>query len=180
MLCFAQGQMAAFEELYERYALRVWRYFYRHGGDAALAEDLAQDLWFAVVDNARRYEVRGRFAAWLFTMAHHRLVDHWRQHQGQASLSIDENVGQAQVQALFAASDFAPERRASRRQAAERLLQALAGLPVEQRTAFLLQAEAGMSVMEIAEASKVSVETAKSRLRYARAKLRLALEEMAL
>ena len=54
--------------------------------DAALADDLAQDLWFAVVDSACRYEVRSRFTTWLFTMAHHRLVDHWRRQRPGISL----------------------------------------------------------------------------------------------
>ena len=55
------------------------------------------------------------------------------------------------------------------------LLDALAQLPPEQREAFLLQAEADMSVADIAAATHVTQETAKSRLRYARTKLRQAL-----
>ncbi|MCB2031684.1 MAG: RNA polymerase subunit sigma-24, partial [Rhodoferax sp.] len=52
-------------------------------------------------------------------------------------------------------------------------------LPVEQRDAFLLQAEAGMSVQEIAATTQVTFETAKSRLRYARQTLRRLLQEYA-
>jgi DNA-directed RNA polymerase specialized sigma24 family protein len=52
-------------------------------------------------------------------------------------------------------------------------------LPAEQREAFLLQAEADMSVEEIAGATGVSFETAKSRLRYARRSLRQLLQEFA-
>jgi len=52
-------------------------------------------------------------------------------------------------------------------------------LPPEQRHAFLLQAEGGMSVAEIADATGVGLETAKSRLRYARTALRRALEDIA-
>ena len=56
--------------------------------------------------------------------------------------------------------------------AARALLDALAVLSAVQREAFLLQAEAGMSLEEIAQATGVGTETAKSRLRYARARLR--------
>ena len=58
------------------------------------------------------------------------------------------------------------------------VLAALAELPPEQREAFLLQAEAEMSVSDIAVATGVGFETAKSRLRYARAALRRALENL--
>jgi RNA polymerase sigma factor (sigma-70 family) len=56
------------------------------------------------------------------------------------------------------------------------LLDALAALPAVQREAFLLQAEGGLSVADIAQATGVPAETAKSRLRYARAALRQTLE----
>jgi RNA polymerase sigma-70 factor (ECF subfamily) len=59
------------------------------------------------------------------------------------------------------------------------LLAALDALPPGQRDAFLLQAEGGMSVADIAAATGVGAETAKSRLRYARAALRRALEDIA-
>lgn len=62
---------------------------------------------------------------------------------------------------------------------AQALLAALAQLPADQRECFLLQVEADMTVAEIAQATAVAEETAKSRLRYARAKLRAALEDLA-
>ena len=58
-------------------------------------------------------------------------------------------------------------------------MQALAKLPGEQREAFLLQVEGDLSVEEIAAVTDSSFETAKSRLRYARAKLRELLKEHA-
>ena len=59
------------------------------------------------------------------------------------------------------------------------LLSAVAQLPAEQRSAFLLQAEGELSVEEIADATGSNFETVKSRLRYARAKLRQLLWEYA-
>ena len=59
------------------------------------------------------------------------------------------------------------------------LLNAVAQLPAEQRSAFLLQAEGELSVEEIADATGSNFETVKSRLRYARAKLRQLLWEYA-
>ena len=179
MQSYAAGQAAAFEQLYGRHRLRMWRYCYRNTGDGALADDLAQDLWFAVVDNAARYEVRSKFTTWLFTMAHHRLVDHWRRQRHGISLSADTEESMRLADSLFAASGFEPDHQLDRQLMAQALLAALAQLPTEQRECFLLQVEADMTVAEIAQATGVAEETAKSRLRYARAKLRAALEELA-
>ena len=69
-----------------------------------------------------------------------------------------------------------PERLQGRKDLAQALLAALADLPADQRAAFLLQAEGDLSVADIASATGVPQETAKTRLRYARAKLRQAIE----
>lgn len=176
MQSYAAGQAMAFETLYQRHEQRLWRYFFRNTGDAALADDLSQDLWFSVVESAASYEIRSKFTTWLFTMAHHRLVDHWRRRRPGLSLGGDSEESQRLAESLFAASGFEPDHRLDRRLLAQLLLDALAQLPVEQRECFLLQVEADMTVADIAQATGVAEETAKSRLRYARSKLRQALE----
>ena len=175
MLAYARGQAAAFEPLYSRHGQRIWRYFLRNTGNAALADDLAQDTWFAVVDAAPNYQPSAKFTTWAFTLAHHKLVDHWRRHKAHASLDEESAEGMNLAETLFANSGFDPERLQGRKDLARALLDALAQLPPEQREAFLLQAEADMSVADIAAATHVTPETAKSRLRYARNKLRQAL-----
>ncbi|MGF6211861.1 RNA polymerase sigma factor (sigma-70 family) [Comamonas sp. 4034] len=175
MLAYARGHAAAFEPLYARHSQRLWRYFFRNTGNAALADDLAQDTWFAVVDAAPGYEPSAKFSTWAFTLAHHKLVDHWRRHKPHASLDEETSEGMALAETLFANSGFDPERLQGRKDIARALLHALSQLPPEQREAFLLQAEADMAVADIAAATRVTQETAKSRLRYARAKLRQAL-----
>ena len=67
----------------------------------------------------------------------------------------------------------------SSREQAKALLDAIEQLPEDQREAFLLQAEGDMSVEEIAAAIGVTFETAKSRLRYARSKLKTLLADFA-
>lgn len=176
MHAYASGDAHAFETLYDRHALPVWRFVQRSVQNAALADDLVQEVWFAVVRQAPQYEARAKFRTWLFTMAHHRVVDHWRTHKAHASLDAESEDGASLAEMLAAESGFGPERQLDSRELAQALLDALAALPTVQREAFLLQAEAGMSLAEIAQATGVSQETAKSRLRYARAKLRETLE----
>jgi len=176
MLAFAAGDVHAFETLYDRHALPVWRFVMRSVNDRALADDLVQDVWFSLARQAPAYEARARFRTWLFTLAHHRLVDHWRSHRNHASLDATTEDGASLADTLAAESGFGPERRLTSREQAQALLDALATLPAMQREAFLLQAEGGLTVVEIAQTTGVSPETAKSRLRYARARLRETLE----
>lgn len=176
MQAFAGGDARAFETLYDRHALPVWRFVRRSLPDASVADDLVQDVWFTLVRHAPQYEVRAKFRTWLFTLAHHRLADHWRTHKQHASLDAETEDGAALAETLAAESGFGPERRLSSREQAQALLDALADLPAAQREAFLLQAEGGLSLAEIAQATGVTQETAKSRLRYARARLRETLK----
>jgi RNA polymerase sigma factor (sigma-70 family) len=179
MQAYAAGDARAFETLYDRHALPVWRFVQRNLQDTALADELVQDVWFSVVRQGARYEPRARFRTWLFTIAHHRLVDHWRSHRPHASLDAETQDGASLADMLAAESGFGPERQLDSREQAQALLDALADLPPVQREAFLLQAEGGLSLNDIAAATGVSMETAKSRLRYARARLRETLEAYA-
>lgn len=176
MQAFAAGDALAFETLYDRNLPAVWRYVLRSVGSAALADELVQDVWFSIVRQAPHYRPRARFRTWLFTLAHHRLVDHWRTHHAHASLDAATEDGASLADTLAADSGFGPLRQLQSREQAQALLEALAALPAAQREAFLLQAEGAMSLAEIAQTTGVPLETAKSRLRYARATLRQTLE----
>ena len=182
MLRYAAGDIAAFDTLYGRHALGAWRYLLRSVRDQAVADDLLQDVWFALVRQASSYQPTARFKTWLFTMAHHRMVDYFRTHKQHASL--DSAAGEGQEEAgpvlgdmLAADSGFGPLRQLVSREQGAALLAAVEQLPPVQREAFLLQAEGGMAVQEIASTTGVSFGTAKSRLRYARNFLRQRLEE---
>jgi RNA polymerase sigma factor (sigma-70 family) len=180
MLRFAAGDIAAFDALYARHELGVWRYVFRSVRVQAVADDLLQDVWFAVARSAPTYTVSARFKTWLFTMAHNRLVDYFRTARNHVSLDGDQNSESPGIgETLAADSGFGPLRRLESSEQAAALIAAVERLPREQREAFLLQAEAGLSVDEIAAATSVSFETAKSRLRYARNSLRQQLQEFA-
>lgn len=176
---YAGGDMGAFDLLYGRHELAVWRFVFRSVKAQAVADDLLQDVWFAVARHATNYEPRAKFRTWLFTLAHNRLVDHVRTAKNHISLDASGDDEQALVDTLAADSGFGPVRQLQSREQAAALIAAVEQLPLEQREAFLLQAEGDLSVQEIAEATGVNFETAKSRLRYARASLRLHLKEFA-
>ena len=179
MLRFAGGDIAAFDTLYRRNELAVWRFVFRSVQVQAVADDLLQDVWFAVARNARSYEVKAKFRTWLFTLARNRLVDYLRTAKNHAPLAMNDDDERSLLNTLAADSGFGPLRQLQSREQGSALIAAVEQLPAEQREAFLLQAEGELSVQEIAEATGVNFETAKSRLRYARASLRQQLQEFA-
>lgn len=187
MRAYAAGDAGAFEVLYDRHATRLGRFVLRCCGDAAAADELTQEVWLAVAQQAPRYAPRAsapdrppaRFTCWLFTIAHHRVVDHLRATRSRgAHASLDAETAPL-IDTLAAPSGSVPVRRIETRQQAAQLMAAIAALPPEQREAFLLQAEAGLAVHDIASSTGVPFETAKSRLRHARAALRRRLEGIA-
>jgi RNA polymerase sigma factor (sigma-70 family) len=180
MLLYAQGQVVAFNTLYARHEMSVWRYVYRSVQNQGAADELLQEVWFAVARAAARYEPErngAKFKTWLFTLAHHRMVDYWRTLKNHTSMDAeDDETVQLRAQ-LIADSGFGPLRQIESREQARALIAAVESLPADQREAFLLQAEGGLSVQEVAQSMDVSFETAKSRLRYARNKLKTLLAE---
>lgn len=180
MLAYAAGGADAFDVLYARHKGPVYRYLLRHCGNAGVAEELFQDIWMNVVRARATYVPTAKFTTWLYTLAHHRLVDHWRAHGQVGFVSIDEDDDDAKhrVESLAGSRGDEPEVRAQSNEIGRRLVQALAALPAVQREAFLLQQEAGLSLGQIAELTGAGEETVKSRLRYATAKLRAALEPL--
>jgi len=182
MLAYARGDAAAFERLYARHKGPTYRYFLRHTSDRAAADELQQDVWLRVVRARERYSPDARFTTWLYTLARHRLVDHWRARHGARFVSLDDEDGDAvhdgplDVDGRADCTD--PLAQVIDAQAGHRLLAALAGVPAAQRDAFLLHVEAGLSLAEIAALAGVPAETVKSRLRYAYRRLRAALEDL--
>ena len=179
MLAFARGNMNAFEQLYDRHESGVWRFVFRSVQNQAVADDLVQELWFAVARTAATYEPTAKFKTWLFTMARNRVIDHSRTAKNHASIDAEDEDGASMFSDLAADSRLGPLRQVSSREQAKALLDAIDKLPADQREAFLLQAEGDMSVDDIAAATGVSFETAKSRLRYARNKLKELLADFA-
>lgn len=172
---YARGDAGAFALLYKRHEMRVWRYLERNVGNHATADELLQEVWFAVARDAPRYQATARFTSWLFTIAHNRMIDSVRARRPQMSLEALGYEAAPVLEQLTA--EGTPLAAVVTRDQAAALKSALQQLPREQREAFLLQAEGDLSIEEVAAITHASFETTKSRLRYARTKLRELLSE---
>jgi RNA polymerase sigma-70 factor (ECF subfamily) len=187
MAAFASGDARAFEQLYARHQAGLYRFIRRLLGSAlnAQTDEVFQDTWLRVVQARTRWEPHGAsFRTWLFTLAHHRVVDLLRRSGREVSVDAFEGEDGAPWEPAADASAAwqhwpAPSAAASHteelafwRRAGEQLLGCLDQLPLPQRTTFLLHHDDGFALDDVARALEVGFETAKTRLRYAMSKLR--------
>lgn len=169
MLRYAAGDARAFEELYERNRGALWRFIKRLVGEAVATDDVFQECWSRVIGSRERYRPTARFSTWLFRIAHNCCMDHWRQNGRRGAHETTDD------DAIAATADVParnPHEIALADEKSRRLVAALARLPEEQKLVFLLYVEGGLSLAEIAEQTGTGEETAKSRLRYAVARLK--------
>src|SRR5258706_8285412 len=78
MLAYAGGDAGAFEALYAKHKGALFRFVLRSMKARGEAEEVFQDVWMRVIEARTRYTPTAKFTTWLYTIAHHRLVDHWR------------------------------------------------------------------------------------------------------
>ena len=167
------GDPHAFARLYDRYDRACFHLVRRLLGaaHAEAAEDLCQETWIAVSRNGASFDpAKASFAAWLFTIARHKTFDHFRRQRVAILATAPDGAA-----AMVPDPQASPLERVQSRERAEEIVAAVEALPLEQRGVFVMFADGGLSLEEIAQVTGVAVETAKSRLRYARAKLRQSL-----
>jgi RNA polymerase sigma-70 factor (ECF subfamily) len=88
----AIGDRLQFGELYHRYVGRVYKYIFARVGDTHDAQDLTSQTFLAALQDIDRYRGCGQFAAWLFTIARCRIVDHFRASRQTVPLDMAEAV----------------------------------------------------------------------------------------
>jgi RNA polymerase sigma-70 factor (ECF subfamily) len=166
---YRRGDARAFERLYQRYRKTLFRYLVRSSSDASEAEDIYHDVWSRVIHASNPF-TEGSFRAYLFQIARNVRIDRIRRQR--MHLVTDEETLMAQPSA-----EPSVEERRHQQDCGERLLREVGQLPDEQRDAFLLKEDSGLTLEQIARLANVGRETIKSRLRYALKRLRAALED---
>ena len=138
---------------------------YRMCGDAALAEEAAQEAFLRAWQNLRRYNPRFAFRSWVYRIALNVAVDALRRERPTTDLDAEPLASGAE----------SPEAWLERKQQAEQVRQAVLDLPPASRAVLVLREYEALSYHEIAEALDIPVGTVMSRLNYARSQLRRAL-----
>ena len=174
MLSYQQGNAAAFEVLYERHKGGVYRYLLAKCYRQEIAEELFQDVWMKLIAARDRYEISAKFTTYLYRLAHNHFIDYYRKTRTDVLQKKDQDED---VEHIKATGQLQADEQLEIQRQTEMLSRLVDCLPDEQREAFMLKEEAGLTVTEIAEVTGVSAEAAKSRLRYAVKKLRAGLKE---
>ncbi|WP_269525485.1 RNA polymerase sigma factor [Coraliomargarita parva] len=164
----ADGDRQAFSSLVERWQTRLINFFYRSVGNRADAEDLAQDTLVDLYRNAARYQPRGSFNAYIFTLARRRMIDVYRKKARRPLDLLDPMDYTMQQQA---------EENDASREIEEAFHKALAELPDNQREAILLLQQQGLAYEEIATSMNASLSAVKTWIHRARQHLRNELKD---
>jgi RNA polymerase sigma-70 factor (ECF subfamily) len=161
MLACGRGERGAFDTLFERYRQPIWGYFRRRLEDRARAEELAQDTFVAVLNNAARYEVRASFRTYLYSIAAN-LLSAERRRPGLRDTALPARE--------------LPAGPASAADAGHIIRDAVSRLDPHAREILMLREFEQLTYSEIAQLLDLPINTVRSRLFRARGELRQLLE----
>ena len=179
MLRVKQGDTSAFGELVDKYKQPVMNLVYRMLRDATEAEDLAQNVFLQVHKSAARYQVSAKFSTWLFTIARNLCLNEIRRRSRHPAEPLDAPYPEQEDQPLRQFEDAktaSPPESVLQGELEEKIEEALAQLPENQRTAILLCRQDELSYDDIAEVLGCSLSATKSLIHRGRETLKLKLK----
>jgi RNA polymerase sigma-70 factor (ECF subfamily) len=179
MLRVREDQPGAFEELVELYQHRLVAVMNHLVGNAAEAEDLAQEVFLRVYRARKKYRPRSKFCTWLFTIANNLALNALRARQRKPVVPLPSQdsgpLGPRPAEQIVRDRGSGPMQRMQRQELAAIVRQALEGLNERQRMAVVLNKFEDMNYAEIAEVMGLTTKAVKSLLSRARMNLRAAL-----
>jgi len=174
---YNDGDSGALEQLVERYRRPLFHFILNMLNGQGEADEIFQEVWFRVIRNVARYRDQG-FLSWLFRIAHNLMVDRFRWNKGWGWVSADrENAEGISIKDVAPDPGPTPDEQVGASESEQRVWEAVARLPPEQREVFILRMAEDLAFKEIASIQRVSINTALARMQYAVTKLREALKE---
>jgi len=169
MALYQEGDMTAFQILLSRHQKPIYNYLYRFLKNSEAAEEAFQEVFLRLVRSRRDYKPSAKFTTWIYTLARHYCIDQLRKKKFHEHSSYEAEKDKfrngSQVQS------FSEEAKAhefsSANQLKERLDSLLEELNPEQKEVFLMREVHGLPFEEISQVTNVSINTVKSRMRYA-------------
>ena len=178
VVLYSEGNNEAFDILLTRYKDRIYSYIYYTVKDSDLTEDIFQETFVKVIMTIKqgRYVETGKFSSWVTRIAHNLIIDHFRQERNENLISNDED----EENDLFNRKELSEgtiEDSLVTRQIHSDIRRLVAALPENQREVLIMRYYKNMSFKEIADATKVSINTALGRMRYALLNIRKMAED---
>jgi len=182
MIRFQRGDRAAFAQLVRRHQTGLYNFALRQLRVQSVAEDIVQEAFVRVVQNATEFKHEARFSTWVYTITRNLCIDQLRKNALRKHASLDESKKSEEgdgptLGEQTADSRASVERSATGTQIKERILAAVERLHEDQREVFLLRELSNLPFKEIAEITGVPENTVKSRMRYALERLQAELSD---
>lgn len=178
MIRYQRGDRSAFALLVRRHQTPLYNFAFRQLRVQSAAEDVVQEAFVRVVQNAADFKHEARFTTWVYTITRNLCIDQMRKRALRRHASLDESRGDEDGPTLgeqTADSKASVERDVTGLEIKERIVAAVDTLPDDQREVFLMREVANLPFKEIAEITGVPENTVKSRMRYALERLQAAL-----
>ncbi len=180
MLRVKAGDDSAFDYLVQKYRRPMMSFMYRMTHNAAVAEDLAQEIFLRVYRSRASYEASAKFTTWLYRIATNLAVNHardTRHERPENTVSLDEPDEETGTTVDLADSSLSVEENMVRRERLKAIREKVQQLPERQRMAVIMHKYQQMDYRQIAEVLKLSESATKSLLFRAYETLREQLKE---
>ncbi|MEY4029315.1 MAG: hypothetical protein RL284_1038 [Bacteroidota bacterium] len=176
IMLYLGGSERAFEELLLRHKQKIYSSIYLFVKDSTLAEDIFQEVFIKIIDTLRKgkYNHEGKFLQWALRISYNMCVDYFRRNKRKPKTTTTDSFDIFDVLPL---SDLNAEQAMVRDQTHDKIKDLLDLLPEEQREVVILRHYADMSFKEISKLTRVSINTALGRMRYALINIRKIIEE---
>ncbi len=173
---YLDGDDRAFEELLTRHKSKIYTSIYLFVKDKALAEDIFQEVFIKIIDTLRKgkYNHEGKFVQWAMRISYNMCVDHFRRNKRNPKVSATDTFD---ILDIIPLNEENAEEKIMKSQTHEKIRKLVDLLPPEQREVVILRHYADMSFKEISQLTRVSINTALGRMRYALINIRKLIEE---
>jgi RNA polymerase sigma factor (sigma-70 family) len=163
---YLNGNDSSFEILLNRHKDKIFTSIYLFVKDTEKAEDIFQDVFIKIIDTLRKgkYNHEGKFLQWAMRISYNMCVDNFRRSKRRTKVSPSETFD---IFDVLECSDDNMETSMIRNQTHNKIRLLVDQLPPEQREVVILRHYADMSFKEIAQLTRVSINTALGRMRYA-------------
>jgi RNA polymerase sigma-70 factor (ECF subfamily) len=173
---YLAGDEKSFEILLNRHKDKIYTSIYLFVKEDSLAQDIFQDVFIKIIDTLRkgRYNHEGKFLQWAMRIAYNMCVDHFRRSKRRTIVQPTETFD---IFDVLENPEPNMEQSMIMSQTHHKVKRLVDRLPAEQREVVILRHYADMSFKEIASLTRVSINTALGRMRYALINIRKMIEE---
>ena len=173
---YLKGDEKAFSLLLGRHKAKIYSTIYLFVKDHALAEDIFQDVFIKIIDTLRKgkYNHEGKFVQWASRIAYNMCVDNFRRNKRRAHIRPTEEFD---IFDVLQNSEPGTDEQMIKSETHAKIRKLVDLLPPEQREVVILRHYADMSFKEISALTRVSINTALGRMRYALINIRKIMEE---